>query len=96
MLVNIGADSNPARVIARGVCHDWEIFISFIQEISISVECRNTHMYQYKLIQLELRGSRTTVRPVLPIQSNHCSLRTALHHFLRDDPFFKYLTRAFC
>jgi hypothetical protein len=71
---------------------DFQIF----KYVSTSVDYRNRCLPSPNEYSLEPRGSRTNVQPVLPIRSNHCSLRTALHYFLRDDPFLKYLTRAFC
>jgi hypothetical protein len=70
---------------------DFQIF----KYVSTSVEYRNRCLTSPNEYGLEPRGSRTNVQPVLPIRNNHCSLRTALHYFLREDAFSKYLTRGF-
>jgi hypothetical protein len=90
---NTVEDSNPARVKGQEEVHTLSI---------LTIEDSNTLSIELDTIpspnqySLEPRGSRTTVQLVLPVRSNHWPLRTALHHFLREKPFSKYLTRAFC
>jgi hypothetical protein len=76
---NTVADSNPERVLSREI--EARLIFKY-SNISTSVEYQNRCFTTRNEHSLEPRGCRTTVQPVLPIRSNHCSLRTALHHFL--------------
>jgi hypothetical protein len=72
MLMNTGAESNPARVIAREVRHVWNnVNFQMLKDIGIVFGIKLDTMTSPNQYSLELRGSRTTVQLVLPIRSDH-------------------------
>jgi hypothetical protein len=61
-------DSNPASVLPRTT---GRILFYFLKKCPKFLEYQSITSISPNLYSLELRGSRTSVRPVLPVRNNH-------------------------
>jgi hypothetical protein len=63
MLLNIGAESNPARVLSREVGHDWFFKYSNMYQLSLSIEAH------FVLVQINTALNREGVE--LPFNQSY-------------------------